>query len=32
MDNVFKVPGVLSEAWLLFIEVSATLSNQQLER
>lgn len=32
MDNVFKVPGVLSEAWLLFIKVSATFYNQQLER
>lgn len=29
--DVFQVPGLLFKAWLVFIELSATLSNQELK-
>lgn len=31
MDNVFQMPGLLFKAWLVFLELSATFSNQELE-
>lgn len=31
MGNIFQMPGLLFKAWVVFIELSVTLSNQELE-